>query len=189
MLRGMKSVSGIVILKRAARIATVVLASHLLLASAGAVTPAGNEQATTAAKWVPRKVHFMYSGVAPSPSTTFYSCDSLQERITVILRQLGARDAVVKPFGCFTNGGPEKFPGVDATFSVLEPAGTGDQGTGKKVEAQWDKVTLNPDNSCALIEQVKRSILPLFATRNPTSGCSPSFSVEVLQPIKSPANS
>jgi len=177
------AVSGFVRLRSVRRrIAAVVLVSNLVAGSAGAVSPAANPEMTVA-KWVPRTVHFMYAAVAPSSDTTFYSCDSLQERISAILRRLGARDAVVKPFGCFTSGGAEKFPGVDATFSVLEPAGTGDQGESKKIEAHWEKVTLSPDDSCGLIEQVKQHILPLFPTRNQTSGCSPPFSVEVLQPV------
>jgi hypothetical protein len=96
----------------------------------------------------------------------------------------------VKPFGCMTGGGPERFPGVDARFSVLEPAGSGAEGatSSKEVEARWDRVTLSArDASCALIEQVKRSILPLFATRDQTSGCSPHLSVEVLRPVHSSA--
>jgi hypothetical protein len=184
----MEAISEFALLRCAARrIATVVLVSALLGLSASAVSLAANDQAATVAKWVPRKVHFMYSAVAPSSETTFYSCDNLQARITAILRQLGARDAVIKPFGCFTNGGPEKFPGVDATFSVLEPVGPGDQSGAKTVEAHWEKVTFNSDDSCALIEQVKRRILPLFPTRGQTPGCSPTFSVEVLQPVKPPA--
>ena len=179
----MNAVSEFSALRRGAlRMATAALVGNLLVALAGAAAPTPNDQATTAAKWVPRKIHFMYSAVAPSPSTTYYSCDNLQARITAILRQLGARDEVVKPFGCFTNGGPEEWPGVDATFSVLEPAGTSDQSAADKVQAHWEKVTLNSDNACALIEQVKRRILPLFVTRNQTSGCSSSFSLEVLQP-------
>lgn len=48
-------------------------------------------------------------------------------------------------------------------------ARTGDQSAAKEVEAHWEKVTLNTDNSCALIEQVKRRILPLSVMRNQTS--------------------
>lgn len=169
------------------RIAKLMLVSHLVAVSAGAVSQTANSQATTVATWAPRTIHFMYSAVAPSSETTFYSCDRLQQRITAILSQLGARDATIKPFGCFTNGGPEKFPGVDATFSVLAPAETADHRESEKLEAHWQKVTLNTDGACALMEQVRRRILPLFATRNPTPGCSSTFSVEVLQPIRSTA--
>lgn len=192
----MEPVSGLAIFRGTARrVATAVLASSLLSASAVLAAAPSNEQPTAAApvpaKWVPRKVHFMYSAVTPSSETTFYSCDKLQGQITAILRRLGAQNAVVKPFGCMTNGGAERFPGVDATFSVLAPTGSGNQeaASSKTVEAQWDKVTLTPDVSCALIEQMKRNILPLFTTRNQTSGCSPQFSVEVLQPITSPTSS
>jgi hypothetical protein len=75
-----------------------------------------------------------------------------------------------------------------AAFSVLEPVGTGNEGTAhsQDVAARWDKVTLNSDASCALIEQVKRRILPLFSTRNASSDCSARFNVEVLRQIKSP---
>ncbi len=165
------------------RIATVIVASHLMVASTAVASPTTDvTPPNTVAKWAPRTIHFMYSAV-PSSTTTYYSCDRLQERIAAILRQLGAREAAIKPFGCFTNGGPEKFPGVDATFTVLEPVERDDHSESAKVEAHWRKVTFNSEDSCALMEQVKRRILPLFATRNQSSGCSP-FSVEVLQPVK-----
>jgi len=162
-----------------------MLVSCLASASAGAASLAGNAPASAVAnaRWVPRTIHFMYSAVGASSETTFYSCDRLQGLVTEILSRLGARDTTVKPFGCFTNGGPEKFPGVDATFSALVPANGGDQSESPKVAARWQKVTLNAEGSCALLEQVRRRILPLFATRNPGSGCSPAFSVEVLQPV------
>jgi hypothetical protein len=190
----MKPISGFTFPGRTARrVATAaVLASSLVVASAGVGAATSNDQPTMAApiaaKWVPRKIHFMYSAVNPSSEVTFYSCDKLQGQITAILQQLGARNEVVKTFGCIADGA-ERFPGVDATFSVLEPAASGDQGSANSsnVEGHWDKVTLTTDPSCALVEQMKQSILPLFATRNQASGCSPRFSVEVLRPVKTPA--
>ena len=58
----------------------------------------------------------------------------------------------------------------------------------KPVDAQWDKMTLTSDDSCMLIRQVQQQVLPLFATRNQTSGCSQRFSVEVLRPTKASSN-
>ena len=176
-------------MRTARPIALVMLASSLLFVSLSAVGADESSAAPLAAKWVPRKVHFMYTPVTPSNVTTYYSCDKLQAQMTTILKQLGARDAVVEPFGCATNGGAERFAGVDATFSVLEPAGSSDQAavSSDSVDAHWDKVTLRSGASCDLIEQVKREILPLFSTRNPSSGCSPRFNVEVLRAVKSPA--
>jgi hypothetical protein len=189
----MKPVTAFVASRRTARrFATVVLAGSVLAASVGAVAATPDDQSTaaasTAAKWVPRKVHFMYSPVTPSSKTTYYSCDKLQGQITAILKQLGARDEVVEPFGCITVAGPEKFAGVDATFSALEPTGSGDQAaaSSENVSAQWDKVTLSSSTSCELIKQVQEHILPLFATRNQSS-CSPRFSLEVLRPVKAQA--
>jgi hypothetical protein len=180
----------------ARRFATAALASGVLVvASSGVVAAPSDDPATTAtpmsAKWVPRKIHFQYNAVAPSSSTTYYSCDKLQAQITSILKQLGARNEVVEPFGCITIAGPEKFAGVDATFSALEPAGSGDQAASgsESVDAHWDKVTLNSGTSCELIKQVQERILPLFATRNQSSGCSPRFSLEVLRPVKQAAKS
>ena len=174
-------------MKAASGIATLMVVGHLMAASAGAASPATDAATSVAAQWVPRTAHFMYSAVAPSSETTYFSCDRLQGRIETFLRQLGARGATVKPFGCFTNGGAEKFPGVDATFSVLEPVAAGAPSKSEKVEAHWQKVVLEAEGSCALLEQVKSRILPLFATRNPASGCSTGLKVEVLQPVKSAA--
>jgi hypothetical protein len=179
----------------ARRVATLVLASGLSLASVVSLAATPEEQPTaaapTTAKWVPRKVHFNYTPVTPSSRTTYLSCDKLQGQITAILQQLGARDEVVTPFGCFTVGGVEKLAGVDATFSVLEPAAGSDNNTNdatsKHVEAHWDRVNVGRDTSCELMKQVQRSILPLFTTRNESSGCPPRFSVDVLRPVKAVA--
>jgi hypothetical protein len=122
-----------------------------------------------------------------------------------ILQQLGAGDdLVVKSRGCTRLVGPEPFPGVDATFSVLEPAGARDQGAVNfPVAGRWDTVSLDSDTtrrtnagSCELIEQVKKRVLPLFSTRNVdfSSDCFPHtdslvgarLSVEVLRPDKTP---
>lgn len=159
-------------------------------AIAAAAAAAGEPQAVApvSAKWVARKLHFMYSPVSPTFTTTVYSCDGLESQMTSILRQLGASaDLSVHATGCVRPSGPEKFPGVDATFSVLEPAETAEHAAGSQsVTAQWDKVTLDSGASCQLLEQVKRNVLPLFVTRNATSACGTAFTVEVLRPIKAP---
>jgi hypothetical protein len=175
-------------MRTARPIAVVMLASSLLFVSLSTVAADESTTAPLAAKWVPRKLHFMYTPVTPSNVTTYYSCDKLQAQITTILKQLGARDEVVTPFGCITVGGAERFPGVDATFSVLDLAGSTDQAavSSDNVQAHWDKVTVRSGASCDLIEQVKRNILPLFTTRNQGSSCT-RFNLEVLRPVKSPA--
>ncbi len=142
--------------------------------------------APTSAKWVTRKLHFMYSPISPTFVTTHYSCDGLQDHMTSILRKLGAsNDLVVRPVGCTRASGPEPFPGVDATFSVLVPAaGAAGSGSPPTVAARWEKVSLEPDTSCQLLDQVKRNVLQLFATRNVKAYCPVGFTLEVLRPVK-----
>jgi hypothetical protein len=155
----------------------------------------------TSANWAPRKLHFSYVGF-----TARYSCDGLRDQVKKILQQLGAGDdLVVKSSGCVRLEGPEAFPGVDATFSVLEEAasGAGGAANSKSVAARWDAVTLDSDTTgrtgaggCELIEQVKKSVLPLFTTRNLkySSDCFPHseslagarLNVEVLRAVKAP---
>jgi hypothetical protein len=187
-------------------LARLLLATSLIVGSAVMAAEAGDQAtppaSSTPAKWTPRKLHFIFQGF-----TTHYSCDGLQDQMKSILQKLGAgKDLVVKPSGCTRLEGPEPFPGVTATFSVLEPAGGGAQGAtdSHDVAAQWDTVTLNSataqdhtgSSDCELIEQVKRHVLPLFTTRNLnfSDDCFPHtatiagarLSVEVLRPVKSP---
>jgi hypothetical protein len=186
-----------------AALARVLIGGALVLGSAGAAAAESNDPSAAAApeyaKWAPRKLNFTYVAF-----TTHYSCDGLQQQVKAILQQLGARDdLVVKSRGCTRFEGPETFPGVEATFSVLEPTMTVEKGAGhsQNVPAHWDTVTIDSDTTrrtnsggCELIEQVKKSILPLFATRDVkfSSDCFPRttslhgarLSAEVLLPVK-----
>ena len=173
-----------------------------LFVGAAAAAPADSSAdatSTTSAKWVPKKLNFTFVGF-----TAHYSCDGLKGALTSILKDLGAgKDLVVKSTGCVRFDGPEQFPGVNATFSVLEPAASAgkDAGNSPEVAARWDKVTLDADKprqqidgSCELIEQVKKSVLPLFSTRNVefSTDCFPhtqslagaKLSADVLKPVK-----
>ena len=183
-----------------------IAVAALLMGSAPAVaapTDEASAQATVAAKWVPRELRFVYQGF-----TSKYSCDGLQDEMKQILQQLGAGDdLVLKAYSCTQLSGPEPMPGVQATFSVLEPAGADARGAADSavVAARWDTVTLEADTpknrksgDCELIEQVKKEVVPLFTTRNPTftSSCFPHqvslggarLSVEVLRPARPAAN-
>jgi hypothetical protein len=153
------------------------------------------------AVWTPRKVSFAYMGV-----TTHYSCEGLLENVRSVLLQLGARaeDLHVRPSGCLRGTGPEQFPGVDATFFVLAPPAV-PNAAGRPVEVSWQPVdimlgatSLERSGNCELLEQIRKSILPLFTTRNLefTQNCFPHqltlggtrLHVEVLKPVqKQPA--
>jgi hypothetical protein len=131
------------------------------------------------AVWTPRELSFVYQGF-----TTTYSCDGLQDRVRSILLELGAReDLKVTETPCAQLGRPEPFPGVRIRMNVLQPAGDESATAGtQSVPAHWQRIDLTPDRDavsaageCELIEQVKQSILPLFATRNVeySSNCVP----------------
>jgi len=80
-----------------------------LLAAAQADTPAPEAAATVNAVWVERKLSFTYM-----PLTSYYSCSGLRDKVSWILRELGARPGFkVRSRGCMEVQGPELFPGVE----------------------------------------------------------------------------
>jgi hypothetical protein len=151
------------------------------------------------AHWVTRKLDYTYMGF-----TVHFSCDGLRDTVRDILLALGARrqDLKVQSQGCSRLEGPEPFPGVAATFSVLVPATPdeiGKVGNTTPQATQWQTVDLvkrtrsgNNQAPCELLEQLKDKALPLFTSRNLTfsSTCVPhqitlgeiQFSVDVLRP-------
>ncbi len=187
---------------------SVILGALVASSAAGVLTGAAvaaptdssaDATSTITAKWVPKKLDFTFVGF-----TAHYSCDGLKGEMKAILQQLGAgKDLVLKSTGCVRFEGPETFPGVHATFSVLEPADSAgkDAANSPDVAARWDKITLDADKPrqtndghCELIEQVKKSVLPLFSTRNVqfSTDCFPhteslagaKISAEILKPVK-----
>jgi hypothetical protein len=152
-------------------VAALTAVAVLTCASAWA-NPQSDESAGSgreSAVWAPKELNFVYQGF-----TTKYSCDGLQDKMRKVLIKLGARhDLQVRNWGCTRLSGPDPFAGVRIKMNVLQPAGT--QG-GPAVPAHWKMVDLlaDPDDrdpvdaagNCELIEQIKRKVLPLFATRN-----------------------
>jgi len=176
------------------RLAMAVLAVAMLSAPAWSAPAAKSNH--TEAVWVPRHIQFVYQGF-----TTIYSCDGLRDKIRRMLRKLGARDLKVREVPCSTpEGGPDPFPGVRVRMQVLVPAAQAgkDAKSAPRVQAHWRNVVLAPADieedyggECELIEQFKRTFLPLFTTRNTrySATCIPhqltlnaSLSTEVLVP-------
>ena len=129
--------------------------------------------------WTPKELTFVYQGF-----TTRYSCDGLRDKVRSMLLELGAReDLQVNASPCSSLGGPDPFPGVRIKMNVLQPAGDKSATAGtQSVPAHWRAVDLTTERDavsaagdCELVEQVKQSILPLFATRNVqySSNCLP----------------
>lgn len=145
------------------RFLAAMMAATLGCASVGAAPPQPSQPApTVAAVWMPRHVQFVYRG-----STSLYSCRGLKNEVAHLLARLGARDLRVEE--CGVTDRPILFPSVRVTMQVLVPAA---QGKGEApVAAHWRKVRLFPEiyesgGSCELIEEFRRTFLPLFAARN-----------------------
>ncbi|HTB69249.1 MAG TPA: hypothetical protein VK727_23710 [Steroidobacteraceae bacterium] len=159
--------------------------------------------APPAAHWVARKLDYTYMGF-----TAKFSCDGLRDTVRDVLLALGARkkDLKIEERGCVRFNGPEQFPGVAATFSVLVPMtpdDIGKVGDTSSQPTQWQSVDLVQltrsgieSVPCELLEQLKNKALPLFTTRNLKfhSACVPheeslgdiDFSVDVLRPQHPP---
>jgi len=160
---------------------------------------------SVSAVWATKEVHFIYQGF-----TTRYSCDGLRDQVKAMLEKLGAQDLKVREAACTSPPGvPSPFPGVVVNMRVLAPASSAEaskeKDTGHPVQAQWKNVVLMPETSsyqdqgnCELIEQFKRTFLPLFNTRNVKyrTSCVPHqitlgthLSAEVLTPPAKVASS
>jgi hypothetical protein len=118
------------------------------------------------AVWAPKELTFTYLG-----HTTKYTCDGLRDKMRYILLELGARqDIQVQDFGCMRMAQPELSPGVSIRMNVLQSAG---EHVGSAVPARWKMIDvlarrdpIDAAADCELIGQIKREVLPLFATRN-----------------------
>lgn len=115
--------------------------------------------------WTAKKVELLYKGI-----TSRYTCDGLRDRLRKVVLELGAREVRVRVWGCIKAHAPERSPGVSIWMSVLQPARGG---TKQPVPAHWENVDLlarrdvvDASADCELIQQIKREILPLFASRN-----------------------
>jgi hypothetical protein len=88
------------------------------LAQAQAVAPSADVTKTVDAVWVERELSFTYM-----PITSHYSCDGLRDRVSWILKQLGARPGFrVTSRGCLKLQGPEAAPGVNIVAALPAPA-------------------------------------------------------------------
>jgi hypothetical protein len=157
-------------------------------AAENAPVPAGEPQS---AVWTEKELSFTYQGF-----TTKYSCDGLRDKVRDVLLDLGAEKKGLKvmELGCSNFSGPDPFPGVRVKMRVLQPAGSPDAAKAADqtpVAAHWKPVELKLRNSystdsgeCELVEQIRHSIVPLFAARNVElqTTCIP-HQVSVARPV------
>jgi hypothetical protein len=166
-------------------------------AAEGAAEGASASGEPQSAVWTDKELTFVYQGF-----TTRYSCDGLRDKVRGVLLDLGAqkKDLKVMQLGCSSpSGRPDPFPGVRVKMRVLQPADAPDAKPTDQapVAAHWKPLDLklrdtfsNDSGECELVEQIRHSIVPLFATRNvdlktsciphQASATRPSLKMEVL---------
>lgn len=121
--------------------------------------------------WRSQKTELVYMGF-----TSQYSCDGLQSKLELLLRQLGAQPGFkVIAYGCPDFGRPSRFPRATLEFATLQPGDAAPATAAPQqalVEGAWRTVELAPhhpfdlqDGDCELMEQFRDKVLPLFATR------------------------
>lgn len=139
------------------------------LAVQAAARPAGAEQAEVLAAWKQHDISFTYMGF-----TTRYSCDGLRDKMRILLRAVGARDAQVTTRACTDMPWQvTEFPRVRMVFSAPEVPAPGQREVGEPVAATWVPVTLTRRQprelelgDCELVEQFRDRVLAAFTTRS-----------------------
>jgi hypothetical protein len=126
--------------------------------------------------------------------TSRYTCDGLHQKLEIVLQQLGAKPgAELMETGCMEPGYKgTRVPSATMRFATLVPA----QGAGTQ-QGAWKSVNLVgnekfENTECELLEEVVRSLVPLFTVRNvqPMPPCFPhtqtivsSMKLEVFAPV------
>jgi hypothetical protein len=120
--------------------------------------------------WQKHTYNFQFMGF-----TTTYSCDGLAYKLKVLLLAAGARsDLKSTPGACSRGyGTPDKFAQAALTFYTLSPAAGDKDAEGPRVDGAWRSIvfgTRSPRElalgDCELVEQFRRSLLPMFTARN-----------------------
>ena len=120
--------------------------------------------------WRSHKLDFQFMGF-----TATYSCDSLSEKLTLLLRKVGARTGFnITPVCGRDYAVPDKSADAQVAFESLQPfSPSGSEAAGPTVPGVWRHVELQPrapiqltGTDCELVEQFRNRLLPMFTIRN-----------------------
>jgi hypothetical protein len=151
-------------------VATLSVAFADPAADSSSAGVAAAPQAVQPGSWQTHQSNFWFMGF-----TATYSCDGLSDKLSLLLRQVGARnDAKVIPMCGREYGRPDKFAQAKLTFASLQPANASSAAAGNDtVPGLWRHVELASHRpypleggDCELMEQFRDKLLPMFATRN-----------------------
>jgi len=114
------------------------------------------------AVWQQHEEKFWYSSF-----DTYYSCDGLENKVEILLSELGARNVKARASGCFDlNGELSKTISVKVNFEAL----TADQDAdGEATSASFQELHIRPRHprgvgrgDCGLIDSIQRKLLGNF---------------------------
>jgi hypothetical protein len=149
------------------RSVTAIAGAGMMLVGSLAVPAAPATGNPIAAVWREQQVMFIYGA-----RTSRYSCEGLEEKLRVLLLELGARaDVKVLADGCEV-----KMPSLKLVFSSpalpRAPARPAHPGDLAAVDARFEQFTLTSDAfrnftaaDCELVEDFVRQVLPRLAAR------------------------
>jgi hypothetical protein len=149
---------------------------------------AANPEAPIEAVWKPQRATFVYVG-----QTTFYTCSALEQKLTLVLRVIGAHDDIVfDRRECNTHGSTRlhvvfKSP-IEATPDNIQAITTYETEQSliarvngaqlpsaedlERFPASWKQISFATDRKlrmsagdCEFIEQVRRQLLPHVSAR------------------------
>ncbi|HLK70871.1 MAG TPA: hypothetical protein VKT19_02885 [Steroidobacteraceae bacterium] len=134
-----------------------------------AAGPALAQDQSAAATWQHHKTTFNYLGFTPT-----YSCMGLEDALSYLLEQSGARlDHPVWAYPC-NGSAPTKLLMARLDFSTLQPAADAASNPSGTARGVWRHVDIsairsNPrlhGSDCELVDEFRATLLPMFATRN-----------------------
>jgi hypothetical protein len=173
-----------------------LLAAPLLVAPQAAAQPAGSvtdSAPTVMAVWVEKEVDFPYQGI-----TSYYTCNGLRDKVTAILRAIGARPGFkVDVRSCPDYPGPERMPWAHIRAAL--PQAATPEATAQ-FPAQWTKVRLEGDplgpvqqGDCELVEEMRDHAFVQLGARivedhvacipRAVTPASLNITLEVLRPV------
>lgn len=141
--------------------------------SGAAATPVAVAVDPVNGRWQPHRYLFQYLAY-----NTTYSCEGLADKLRLLLNTIGARDVQANPVCLGHPGVPQRVPEANLRFQSLQPPGASAvnesaAGAGAIAPGVWRHVTWSPNNpqtlghgDCSLVQQVLRTVLPMFAIRN-----------------------
>ena len=151
---------------KVSNLGSCLLCAALLCSAASAADPS---PAGEPGNWQKHEYSFVYMGF-----TSTYSCDGLADKIKLLLIAAGARqDAKSSPGACGSGFGiPDKFARAALTFYTLAPSAPDTPGI-HAVTGIWRPVSVGDRSprelrtgDCELVVQFRRTVLPMFTTRN-----------------------